>query len=203
MSATPPAGPRTNPGITVLGLGAMGSVLATRLLDAGYPVTVWNRTSGRDTLLLERGAEGVATVTEAVARRPLIVACLLRHASVHETLDPVVGKLRGRTLVNVTTTTPNEARELAGWAAEHDLAYLDDAILAVPAMIGSREAQIFYSGSSTAYEQYRDVLDSWATTTYDGPDAGMASLIDPPCCPGCTRCSRASSTVPRWPGPKA
>jgi 3-hydroxyisobutyrate dehydrogenase-like beta-hydroxyacid dehydrogenase len=50
--------------------------------------------------------------------------------------------------------------------------------LAVPAMIGSRDAQVFYSGSRTAFERHRDVLDTWATSTYDGPDAGAASLID-------------------------
>lgn len=162
----------------MLGLGAMGSALATRLVEAGYPVTVWNRSPGRDTALVERGAESAATVTDAITAQPVIVACLLRHPSVHETLDPVVDKLGGRTLVNLTTTTPNEARELAAWAEKHDINHLDGAILAVPAMIGSREAQIFYSGSRAAYEQHRDTFDAWATSTYDGPDAGMASLID-------------------------
>ncbi|MGP4022808.1 NAD(P)-dependent oxidoreductase [Actinomadura sp. 3N407] len=162
----------------MLGLGDMGSALAARLVDTGHPVTVWNRTPGRDKPLIEVGAEAAATVADAITAQPLIVACLLRHLSVHETLDPVVDGLRGRTLVNLTTTTPNEARELAAWAAEHDVSYLDGAIMAVPDMIGSREAQIFYSGSQTAFEQHRDIFDTWATSTFDGRDAGMASLID-------------------------
>lgn len=156
----------------------MGSALAARLLAAGHPVTAWNRSAGRGTALVDRGAEFAPTVREAVTAQPLIVACLLRHSSVHETLDPVVDQLPGRTVVNLTTTTPNEARELASWAAEHGVAYLDGAILAVPEMIGSPEAQIFYSGSHPAYQQHRSVLDAWATSTYDGADAGLASLID-------------------------
>lgn len=156
----------------------MGGALATQLLDVGYPVTGWNRTSGRDAALVERGARSAATVTEAVAQRPLIVTCLLRQASVHETLDSVVDELRGRTMVNLITTTPSQARESAAWAAEHGIECLDGAILAVPAMIGSREAQIFYSGSQVAYELHREVLDILATSTYDGADAGLASLID-------------------------
>lgn len=173
-----PATLRADSGITVLGLGAMGRALATGLLGAGYPVTVWNRTPGRDAALVERGAVSAATVSEAVTQQPLITTCLLRHPSVHEALDPVVHELRGRTWVNLTTTTPNEARELATWAAEHEIEYLDGAILAVPEMIGSREAQIFYSGSEAVYERHREALDTWATSTYDGPDAGIASLID-------------------------
>lgn len=162
----------------MLGLGAMGSVLAARLLEDGYPVTVWNRGPGRAIGLVERGAEAAATVTDAVTARPLIVACLLRHPSVHETLDPVVDDLHGRTLVNPTTTTPHEARELSAWADTHGVAYLDGAIMAVPAMIGSRGAQIFYSGSQEVYQRYYGVFDTWATSSYEGPDAGMASLLD-------------------------
>ena len=125
-------------------------------------------------------------VTEAVTQQPLIAVCLLRHPSVHETLDPVADELRGRTLVNLTTTTPNEAREMAAWAAEHGIRYLDGAVLAVPAMIGTREAQIFYSGSRAAYEEHEDLLGTWATSTYDGADAGMASLVSSTSVPGST-----------------
>lgn len=175
---TPTATGQPRPGTTILGLGAMGSALAARLLDAGHRVTAWNRSPGRSTALAEHGAEIATTLTGAVTGQPLIVACLLRHASVHETLDPVVDQLRGRVLINLTTTTPSEARELATWATEHDIAYLDGAILAVPEMIGSPEAQIFYSGAHAVYEQHRSVLDAWGTSTYDGDDAGMASLID-------------------------
>lgn len=164
--------------ITMLGLGAMGSVLATTLLDAGRPMTVWNRTPERAAAVVAHGAHEAATISEAVTASPVVIACLLRQSSVHETLDPVVDDLRGRTLINLTTTTPNEARELASWAADHGIAYLDGAIMATPPMIGSPEAAILYSGRRSVFDQHRDVLDLWATSTYDGEDAGMASLFD-------------------------
>ncbi|WP_051030321.1 NAD(P)-dependent oxidoreductase [Nocardia takedensis] len=175
---TSPTTTPTSPGVAMLGLGAMGGSLAARLLDAGHPVTVWNRTAGRDADLVDRGARPGATVANAVTERPLIVACLLRHSSVHETLDPVVDQLRGKALVNLTTTTPNEARETAAWADEHGIDYLHGAILAVPAMIGTADAQVFYSGSRTVFDRHREVFDTWATSIFDGTDAGRASLID-------------------------
>lgn len=164
--------------LTLLGLGAMGSALAAALLDAGHSVTVWNRTPGRDTDLVSRGARPAGSVREAVSASPVVVACLLKHDSVHETLDPVVDALRGRTLVNVTTTTPNEARELASWAADHGVDYLDGAIMAVPAMISSRAGQIFYSGSRAVYDALLPIIDTWATSEFHGEDAGRASLVD-------------------------
>lgn len=175
---TPSTIPNTPSGVTMLGLGAMGSALAAQLLKSGHAVTVWNRSPGRAGDLIDRGAQHGASVADAVAAHPLIVACLLRSSSVYETLEPVVGLLHGKSLVNLTTTTPNEAREMAAWAAAHGIHYLDGAVLAVPAMIGSPGAQVFYSGAQTVFDRYRPVFESWASSIFDGPDAGRASLID-------------------------
>jgi 3-hydroxyisobutyrate dehydrogenase-like beta-hydroxyacid dehydrogenase len=170
---------RTEPvSVALLGTGAMGSALAAALIDAGHPTTVWNRTPGRDAELVARGATSAPSVGDAVTSSPVVIACLLDHASVHETLDPVVEELRGRTLVNVTTTTPADSRELGAWAADHGIDFLDGAILAVPAMVGTPGAAIFYSGSRTAFDRCRPVLDLWATSTYDGEDPGRAALFD-------------------------
>lgn len=103
--------------VTVLGLGAMGSALAAAFVKAGHPTTVWNRTPGKDAELIAAGARGADSVETAVAAGDLVVACLFDHASVHETLDPVTGKLAGRDLVNLTSTEPAGSRELADWAA--------------------------------------------------------------------------------------
>ncbi|MFE7506094.1 NAD(P)-dependent oxidoreductase [Promicromonospora sp. NPDC057488] len=165
-------------GVTVLGLGAMGSALASALLDAGHATTVWNRTPARAAGLAARGAAAPSGIADAVAAHPLVIACLLDHASVHETLDPVIGTMRGATLVNLTTTTPNEARELAGWAEGHGVGYLDGAIMATPPMIGTAEASILYSGPREVFDDVRPVLDRWGTSTYDGADPGLASLFD-------------------------
>lgn len=164
--------------VTVLGLGAMGSALAGALLDAGRTVTVWNRTPDRAPELTARGARRAGPVREAVTASPLVVACLLTYESVRDTLGPVAGELRGRTLVNVTTTTPNESRQLAAWVAEFGADHLDGAIMAVPAMIGTRAGQIFYSGSRTAYDTVLPTLDIWATSEFHGEDAGRAALVD-------------------------
>lgn len=165
-------------GVTVLGLGAMGSALAATLLDAGHATTVWNRTPERAAALSARGATAASTIGDAVTAHPLVVAVLLDHASVHETLDPVIEQMRGRALVNLTTTTPNEARELATWAAGHGVRYLDGAIMATPPMIGGPGAAILYSGLCEVFEDARPVLDRWADSTYDGADSGLASLFD-------------------------
>lgn len=164
--------------VSVLGLGAMGRALAGTLVRSGYPVTVWNRSPGKADTLVAHGARAAATAGDAVQAGRLVIVCLLDHASVHEVLDPLSPELAGRTLVNLTTTTPAQAQELAAWAARAGVAYLDGGVMAVPHMIGRPEASILYSGSAEVFDEYRPLLDLWGTSTYFGEDAGLASLYD-------------------------
>ncbi|WP_431776364.1 NAD(P)-dependent oxidoreductase [Streptomyces cucumeris] len=168
----------TSTPVSVLGLGAMGSVLADALLRAGHPTTVWNRTAGKVDDLVGRGAASVATAAEAVRSGRLVIACLLDHASVHEVLDPLAADLAGHTLINVTTTTPEQSRELAVWAAEAGIDYLDGGIMAVPEMIGKPGASVLYSGSAAVFQRHQPLLELWGDSTYFGEDAGLASLYD-------------------------
>ncbi|MFE7123861.1 NAD(P)-dependent oxidoreductase [Streptomyces sp. NPDC057617] len=164
--------------VSLLGLGAMGSALGAALVKAGCATTVWNRSPGKADDLVAQGAEAAATAGDAVRAGRLVIVCLLDHASVHEVLDPLSEELAGRTLINVTTTTPAQARELADWAAGAGAAYLDGGIMAVPPMIGRPGSSILYSGSLDVFQQYKPLLDLWGTSTYFGKDAGLASLYD-------------------------
>jgi 3-hydroxyisobutyrate dehydrogenase-like beta-hydroxyacid dehydrogenase len=161
---------------TFLGLGEMGGALARAALTAGEKTVVWNRTPEKAQAF--SGAEIAGTVAEAVAHDGVIVACLFDLTSVHNVLDPVADGLDGRTLVNLTTTTPNQSRELFAWAAGHGITYLDGAVMAVPRMIGSPGAHVLYSGAAEAFEANRPLLDRWGTSTFLGPDAGTAALYD-------------------------
>ncbi|WP_370949887.1 NAD(P)-dependent oxidoreductase [Amycolatopsis sp. cg5] len=160
--------------VTVLGLGAMGTALAAALLAAGHPVTVWNR-SDRPT---PQGATRASTVSEAIEASPVVLACLLDHRSVYDTLGPSAASLRGKALINLTSGTPAHARSLAAWAAEREIDYLDGGIMAVPPMIGRPGAFVLYSGSQPVFDTYRPVLDALADSRFLGTDAGMASLQD-------------------------
>jgi 3-hydroxyisobutyrate dehydrogenase-like beta-hydroxyacid dehydrogenase len=163
--------------VTVLGLGAMGRALATTLVDAGHTTTVWNRSPGKTGPLTDRGSGVASTIDDAVSAGP-VVTCLLDHASVHEVLDPVARRLTGRSLINLTTTTPNQARELAAWADRHAVRNLDGGIMAVPDMIGGPGSAILYSGSDAVFAGHEAMLGVWGESSYLGPDAGMAPLYD-------------------------
>ncbi len=162
------------PPTTVLGLGAMGSALAEALLAAGHPTTVWNRSATRPE---PRGSLRAGTARDAVAASRLVILCLLDHSSVRDVLG-TAGPLDGKTIVNLTSCTPAQARDLAAWATERGADYLDGGIMAVPPMIATPAAFILYSGSRTAFDQARPVLDRFGESHHLGTDPGSAALYD-------------------------
>lgn len=168
----------TKTNASVLGLGEMGAALAAALIKADHPTTVWNRSPGKADALVELGATAAPTARDAVTAADVVITCLLDAASVHKVLDPLADLLTGRTLVNVTTTTPDQAREIGDWAAAHGVVYLDGGIMAVPSMIGLPGSSVLYSGSPAAFEEHRPLLDLWGESTYFGDDPGLASLYD-------------------------
>ncbi|MBT2382046.1 NAD(P)-dependent oxidoreductase [Streptomyces sp. ISL-11] len=164
--------------VTVLGLGRMGSALAGAFLAAGLPTTVWNRSAARADALVERGAVRAASPREAVEASELIVVCVTTYDDVHAVLEPVAGLLAGRTLVNLTSGSPEAARETAAWAAGHGAGYLDGAIMTTPPGIGNPAYMLLYSGSPAAFAAHRAVLAELGDPVDLGADPGLASLYD-------------------------
>jgi 3-hydroxyisobutyrate dehydrogenase-like beta-hydroxyacid dehydrogenase len=164
--------------VSFLGIGEMGSALARAVLDAGHDTTVWNRSADKAAALVDAGARPASSAADAVSASDLIVVCLFDHRSVHDVLDPLTDRLAGRTVVNLTTTSPDGARELARWAADAGVDYLDGGIMAIPEMIGTPNSSVLYSGSQRVFDDYRQILELWGRAEYFGDDAGMASLYD-------------------------
>ncbi|MGW7076706.1 NAD(P)-dependent oxidoreductase [Streptomyces sp. NPDC054866] len=171
--------PTPQPPTTLLGLGRMGTALAAALIKAGHPTTVWNRTASKTGPLVAQGAAPATTPREAITASPLIIVCLTTNADVRALLAPEVDALAGRTVVNLTNGTPNQARELADWAAAHGIAYIDGGIMAVPQMIATPGAYILYSGADeAAFATHRPTLEALADTKWVGDDPGGAALYD-------------------------
>ncbi|MFD6273276.1 NAD(P)-dependent oxidoreductase [Nocardia asteroides] len=164
--------------VSVLGLGAMGAALAQALLAGGHEVTVWNRTAARAEPLVSAGALLAAHPAEAMGAADLVILCLLDDAAVREHLEPAADRLRGRTVVNLTTTTPEQARALGRWAAEREIALIDGGIMAVPSMIGGPRSFVLYSGVPAAFERYRTVLEVFGRAEFVGADPGAAAMYD-------------------------
>lgn len=159
--------------ITVLGLGNLGRAVAQAFLRAGHSTTVWNRSPAKASGLAAAVADSPA---EAVAASGLVVVVVLDNQAAQQVLHGV--DVRGRALVNLTSGTPEQARDLARWAAENGAEYLHGAVYAVPQTLGTEASSIIYSGSPAVHERWREQLALLGKVTFLGEDAGRASGYD-------------------------
>lgn len=165
--------------VAVLGLGLMGSAIAKTFLTAGHPTVVWNRTGTKTDALVELGATRASSAAAAVAAAPLVVVSLLDDDAVGAALRDAGPRLRGRVLVNLTSSTPEQSRRRAEWAGHHGAEYVDGAVMAVPQGIGTPDALLLYSGSESGYRTAEPALRTLAEqSTYLGADHGRAAAFD-------------------------
>ncbi|MGE7777724.1 NAD(P)-dependent oxidoreductase [Chitinophaga sp. NPDC101104] len=163
--------------ILMIGLGAMGSVLARLLLEQGKQVTVWNRSEAKAGKLVEAGAVFTADIHRAVAENDIILVCLLDYPATEQVLAGV--SLEGKTVVQLSTGTPQDARSMAASFTERGAAYLDGAILATPSQMGAAETPIFLSGSVVAWKHAEPALRILGGgLRYMGEAPGAASAWD-------------------------
>ncbi|RKS08081.1 3-hydroxyisobutyrate dehydrogenase-like beta-hydroxyacid dehydrogenase [Nocardiopsis sp. Huas11] len=166
------------PTVSVLGLGNLGRTVAERFLEAGHRVTVWNRSAHRAERLRVGGAVVAADPAAAVAASELVVTVLLDHPAVREVLGGATAGLAGRTVLNLSSGTPEQAAELAAWVTDQGGAFLAGAVLAVPQTLGTSEAFTQVSGDTVAFERYRATLDRLGTVRYAGAAPELASAYD-------------------------
>lgn len=165
--------------ISVIGLGAMGSALATTLLKAGHPVTVWNRSAAKATPLIMLGATLAPSVGEAVAAGDITLICVDNYAVSQQLLDEASKTVTGKVVVQLSTGSPQGARTLEGWSHARGACYLDGAILCFPDQIGTTDASIICSGANAAFSEAEPILRQLAPTLEHVAEAvGAAAAQD-------------------------
>lgn len=165
------------PPVTVIGLGPMGQAMVRTLLGAGHPVTVWNRTPSRAEGVVADGATLAADPAQAVTAGDLVIVSLTDYRGMYDVLGPAVGSLAGRTIVNLSSDTPERTREAATWALEHGATFLTGGVMTPAPMVGTEDAFVYYSGPASALENHRRTLARIGSPRYLGEDPGLAQLM--------------------------
>lgn len=164
--------------VSVLGVGAVGSRVAQAMLATGTVVTVWNRRPERADVLVARGAVRAPSAAEAAAASPLVILCLTDYAAVSEILETISSAITDRTVVTLTTGSPEESRRAARTAEQAGAVYLDGGVQTQPEAIGSDAATFLYSGPHLAFDQHRGALEAIGSARYLGADPGAAAVQD-------------------------
>ena len=116
-----------NTKIAFLGMGLMGSRMATRLIQAGFEVAVWNRTASACDVLIDMGATGLDL--QEIGQYPVILTCLADDAAVQAVFDQIQNQLTaGQVIVDFSSLSVDKTKALAQQAQNQQVQWIDSPV---------------------------------------------------------------------------
>lgn len=165
-----------------IGLGAMGTPMALRLLAAGHELHVWGRTAARLQPVVERGARAAASAAELAATCETVLLCVTDTDAVEAVaFGPgglADGAAPGLLVVDHSTVDPARTRAIAERARhDHAIAWLDAPVSGGAQGARAGTLSIFAGGAAEDVERARPVLAAYgARISHLGPSgAGQAA----------------------------
>lgn len=167
--------------LAYIGLGNMGAGMASRLVESGYDVTVYNRTREKGAPVEDLGGKIAESPGEAAAEADVVMLSLANQDIVSGMLfgdDGVFGSLKkGGYVLDMSTVPPAFARELAGKATEAGYHALDACVYGAPFHARSGELRVMVGGAEEDYKAVEEILDKLGKQlTYLGP-SGMGATM--------------------------
>ena len=172
------------PRIGFIGIGIMGEAMVRRLLDLGFPVTVWNLEPERLATVVPHGAVAAETPAAVAAVSDIVMLCVLHMAAVERCIlagDGVAAAGAGPALViDFSTADPEGTREVAGrLKALTGAGWIDAPVSGGPQLARTGAMTVMAGGDQADFDRAKPILAQMSgNLTLMGPvGAGQTTKI--------------------------
>jgi 3-hydroxyisobutyrate dehydrogenase len=172
----------TLPTLGFIGLGAMGTPIVHRLLDAGHSVCVWNRTPETLEPVLAAGARAAPTPAALTAASDVVLLCVTDTVAVEQVVFGADGVVEGaasdKLLVDHSTIHPLECRRLAErLRADSGMGWVDAPVSGGVAGAEAGRLVVMAGGAAADVERLESVAGAYSqqVTRMGECGAGQAS----------------------------
>jgi 3-hydroxyisobutyrate dehydrogenase-like beta-hydroxyacid dehydrogenase len=141
----------------------MGGPMASNLVKAGFPVTVWNRTASKAESLVKQGAKLAANPRAAALQSDVLITIVSDPAALEEVLwganGAIEGLRRGSLYIDSSTVSPDLARRVAKVCADRGVEFLDAPVTG--GNWGAEKGELLYmiGGDAKVFDRAKPVLD--------------------------------------------
>jgi 3-hydroxyisobutyrate dehydrogenase len=147
-----------------IGLGKMGIPMAIKLIEAEYPVTIYNRTKGKDGILISKGALSALSPSDLLKQSDIIVIMVSDDQAVRDIflgndglLSPV--GISGKIIINMSTVSPEISIELDGKCKHSGHHYLDAPVSGSVMQAESGQLVVMVGGEKNIFDQAKPILE--------------------------------------------
>jgi 3-hydroxyisobutyrate dehydrogenase-like beta-hydroxyacid dehydrogenase len=167
--------------VAVVGLGAMGSRIARRLLDSGHELVVWNRDPARTAPLTAAGAVAAESPADAARQAEAVITMVSNPDALRDVTEGPAGVGEGltppTTLIQMSTVG-TEATERLAAALPADARLLDAPVLGSVAEAETGTLKIYAAGEEPLVERWTPLLSTLGSVIHVGPvGAGSAAKL--------------------------
>ena len=162
----------------LIGLGNMGSAFAERLLDAGYPLVVHNRSREKAEPLAARGASVADTAADLAAAADIVLTSLPNDDAFESTAASVAASARpGTVLVDTSTVSPGVSARVAALAERASVLYLRAPVSGNPGVVRAGNLTFIVSGPPAGLVRAEPMLRAIGSTIRPVGDAEQARVV--------------------------
>lgn len=166
--------------IGFIGLGSQGGPMARRIIEAGYPMTLWARRPASLEPFADTAAKVTGSPAELAAVSDLVCLCVVGDADVEEVVggdDGLLANLRPGSIVAVHSTVhPNTCRELAKKAAAQDVSVIDAPVSGGGPAASEGRLLVMVGGDPDVVERCRPVFETYADPVVYLGDVGSGQV---------------------------
>ena len=158
------AGEQDVRGVSIIGLGAMGAGIARTLIEAGWRVSVWNRSRHKVDALVSAGAVACETPREALECNEHVIVCLADYATWMTVIEEhaLTHAMSGTCLIQLTGGDIDQVRAHASLIESHGGRLADGAVMCYPRQLGTAAGSLLMSGTPEVLEECAPFLRALA-----------------------------------------
>jgi 3-hydroxyisobutyrate dehydrogenase-like beta-hydroxyacid dehydrogenase len=161
--------------LTVVGLGLMGTAIASRFLANGWRVFVWNRTPEKSLPLIQRGA---IWAERPFACSTITLISLFNSSAVWDVfLQSQSYQWMTQRVIDTTTGSPDEVEPLAAFCSKRGVSYMDSPISGSSQQTLDGQASVIVGGCGADFDACREVWACLARCVFHTGDIGSASKL--------------------------
>jgi 3-hydroxyisobutyrate dehydrogenase-like beta-hydroxyacid dehydrogenase len=169
------------PHIGYIGMGSMGSLMARRLLQAGYRLTVYDRTREKTREAEQNGAQVADYPRDLATKADVVMSCVTDYEALSDLMEGNEGALAGAraetVFIDMSTIGPEQSRDLHEKVKARRATMLDAAVSGSTPQAQDGSLVIFVGGEQRVFQQHKPILEHLGKEIFYMGESGKGTTM--------------------------
>lgn len=167
--------------VGLIGTGLLGNSVGLHLMQSGYQLTVFNRTSEKTKELKNNGAQIVSTPKEVAKNSDVVITVIKDSNAVKQVSfekDGIIyGNHKDLIVCDMSTINPLESKNIAEKFSKHNISMLDTPVMGGPNVAITGDLIMMAAGNKDSFDKCKELFDTIANKVFFLGENGTAHAV--------------------------